>query len=228
MAILGAAAFAAVFYALPETLRQRGVEPLTLGGILTSFRHVSANARFRVYASVLGLAYMGLFTYIGVSSFIVQDFYGLSPIAYGLNFALGGGFFIGGTFLGRRVAQRAGLDAAIGVGVALLAIGGVVAPFAVAFGPHHIVSFFVPMAIFHAGIGVTTPQALAAAMTPFPDRAGAASSLAGFIQMAGAAVLLGFTGSVFGDSAALQAAVVGAAGLAAFAVYVGFPRARYS
>jgi MFS transporter, DHA1 family, multidrug resistance protein len=228
MAILGAAAFVAVFYALPETLRQKSVEPLTLGGILTSFRHVFANARFRVYASVLGLAYMGLFTYIGVSSFIVQDFYGLSPIAYGLSFALGAGFFIGGTFLGRRVAQRSGLDTAIGVGVALLALGGVVLPFAVAFGPRHILSFFVPMAIFQAGIGVTTPQALAAAMTPFPDRAGAASSLAGFVQMAGAAVLLGFTGSVFGNSAALQATVVGAAGLAAFAVFFGLPRARYS
>jgi DHA1 family bicyclomycin/chloramphenicol resistance-like MFS transporter len=228
MAVLGAAAFGAVLLALPETLRQKSAERLTPGGVLVSFRHVFANPRFRVYASVLVLAYGGLFTYIGVSSFIVQDFYRLSPIGYGVSFALGAGFFIGGTFLGRRVAQRAGLEVAIGVGVALLAIGGVVLPFAVAFGPRHILSFFVPMAVFQAGIGVTTPQALAAAMTPFPDRAGAASSLAGFMQMAGAAILLGFTGAVFGASAALQASVVGAAGLAAFAVYVGLWHARHS
>jgi MFS transporter, DHA1 family, multidrug resistance protein len=228
MAVLGGAAFVAILFALPETLRQKSGEPLTLGGDLISFHHVFANPRFRVYATVLALAYGGLFTYIGVSSFIVQDFYRLSPIGYGLSFALGAGFFIGGTFLGRRVAQRSGLDAAIGVGVALLAIGGLVLPFAVAFGPRHILSFFVPMAIFQAGIGVTTPQALAAAMTPFPERAGAASSLAGFMQMAGAAILLGFTGSVFGASAPLQSSIIGVTGLAAFAVYVGFRRARYS
>jgi len=225
---LGAAAFLAVLYALPETLAQKSSEPMTITGILTSFRHVLADARFRVYASVLGLSYAGLFTYIGVSSFIVQDFYGLSPVGYGVMFAAGAGFFIAGTFIGRRLAQRSGLDAAIGFGAVLLAIGGVALPLAVAFGPHHILGFFVPMAIFQTGIGVATPQALAAAVTPFPERAGAASSLAGFMQMSVAAILLGITGSVFGGSAALEAIVVGGAGVAAFAVFVGSPRARYS
>ena len=228
MGILGTAGFLAVLFALPETLREKSPEPLTAAGILTSFRHVIANPRFRIYATVLGLAYAGLFTYIGVSSFIVQSFYRVSPLGFGVTFALGAAFFIGGTFLGRRMAQRAGLDAAIGIGVVLLAVGGAMLALGVAFGPHNILSFFLPMAAFQVGIGVTTPQALAAAVTPFPDRAGAASSLAGFMQMAGAAVLLGLTGSIFGDSAALQSCAIGATGIAAFVVYAAFPRARSS
>lgn len=226
MAVLGSAALLAVLFALPETLREKSPEPLTAAGILVSFRHVLSNPRFRVYAAILGFAYAGLFTYIGVSSFIVQTFYRLSPIGFGLFFALGAGFFIGGTFLGRQLAHRSGLDAAIGIGVGLLAIGGITVIPAVAFGPHNILGFFLPMAAFQAGIGVATPQALAAAVTPFPERAGAASSLAGFMQMAGAAVLLGLTGSLFGDSAALQCCVIGATGIAAFAVYAALPRAR--
>ena len=53
---------------------------LSLNPVLVSFRHVFANPRFRVYATVLGFAYAGLFTYIGVSSFIVQDFYRLREV----------------------------------------------------------------------------------------------------------------------------------------------------
>jgi DHA1 family bicyclomycin/chloramphenicol resistance-like MFS transporter len=175
---------------------------------------------------MLGFTYAGLFTYIGVSSFIVQRHYGLSPVGFGVTFALGAVAFIGGTFLGRRVAQRAGLDRAIGVGAVLLAVGGFALPLAVGLGPRVIAEFFVPMAIFQVGIGVVTPQALAAAMTPFPDRAGAASSLAGFLQMAAAAVILGLTGVFFGDSAVLQACVLGATGIAAFVVYLASARAR--
>jgi DHA1 family bicyclomycin/chloramphenicol resistance-like MFS transporter len=226
MAVLGVAAFVAVLSALPETLREKSPEPLSLTGILVSFRHVLANPRFRVYATILGFAYAGLFIYIGVSSFIVQRFYQLSPVGYGLTFAVIAIFFVSGTFLGRRLAPRAGLDAAIGVGVGLLGVGGLLLPIGVALGPDNVLFFLAPMSIFELGLGIVTPQALAAAVTPFPERAGAASSLAGFIQMTAAAVLLGLTGVAFSHSAALQSAVIGATGVIAFIVYVAFSRAR--
>ena len=45
------------------------------------------------------------------------------------------------------------------------------------------------------------PQAMAGALTPFPDRAGAASSLMGFVQQASAAVLGTIVGHLLGHSA---------------------------
>ena len=45
------------------------------------------------------------------------------------------------------------------------------------------------MAIYALGVGLTMPQAMASAMMPFPDRAGAASSLLGICQMTFAALL---------------------------------------
>jgi DHA1 family bicyclomycin/chloramphenicol resistance-like MFS transporter len=150
----------------------------------------------------------------------VQRYYGLSPVAYGLTFTLGAASFIVGTFLGRRIAHRSGLDYALGVGTALLAGGGLLLPVAMLLGPGTIPEFVIPMAIFQAGIGIVTPQGLAAAMTPFPERAGAASSLVGFLHMATAALFLGLTGLFFGNHALLQACVIGGNGIAAFVIFV--------
>jgi len=66
-----------------------------------------------------------------------------------------------------------------------------------------------------------TPQGFAAALTPFPERAGAASSLLGFLHMGTAAIILSAAGLLFGDAAFANAAVLGATGLAAVVIYVG-------
>ena len=39
-----------------------------------------------------------------------------------------------------------------------------------------------PIVIYLVGLGLAMPQSMAGALTPFPDRAGAASSVLGFIQ----------------------------------------------
>ena len=44
------------------------------------------------------------------------------------------------------------------------------------------------MAIYLAGLGMVLPQSIAGAMTPFPERAGAASALLGFVQQTVAAL----------------------------------------
>ena len=47
-----------------------------------------------------------------------------------------------------------------------------------------------PAALYIVGLGLTFPQAMAGGLTPFPERAGAASSLLGFIPQ----FLAGFAG----------------------------------
>ncbi len=219
MAFLGAAALVFTALALPETLRQRRAEPLSAASILASYHHVAKSRSFLVYAALVCLAYAGLIVYVGASSFIVQGHYGLSPVGYGFTFAAGGGAYIAGTFLGRIVARRSGLDPAIGVAVAFLAVGGLSLPLAIAFGPGSVIEFVIPVVIYMIGIGAIIPQALAAALTPFPERAGAASSLIGFLHMGAAAVFLAAAGALFSDDAVLNAAVIGVTGLGALVVF---------
>ena len=222
MTAAGALAFVLVAILLPETLRRgERAERLSLASIVASYGVVISSRTFRLYAALVCLAYGGLITYVGVSSFIVQGRYRLSPVGYGLTFAVGAGAFIAGTFLGRALAARRGLDGAIGTGAAFLAAGGVLLPAAIALGPGSVIEFIVPVVIYMIGIGVVTPQGFAAALTPFPERAGAASSLLGFLHMGTAAIILTAAGVLFGDAAFANAMVLGVTGFAAIVVYLG-------
>jgi DHA1 family bicyclomycin/chloramphenicol resistance-like MFS transporter len=87
---------------------------------------------------------------------------------------------------------------------------------AVAFGLTSPVSLVLPIAIYLAGLGMVLPQGIAGAMTPFPERAGAASSLFGFVQQSVAAVCGAAVGWFLGHDAwplALGVAAMGCATL---------------
>lgn len=226
MTASGVLAFAMVALVLPETLREPRAERLSVGSILASYAVVARSAAFRAYAALVCLSYAGLITYIGVSSFIMQGRYRLSPAGFGLTFATSALAFVAGTFLGRFLAGRLGLDRTIGVGTGFLAVGGVLLPVGVAFGPGNAAEFVLPMTIYMIGIGVVVPQALAAALTPFPERAGAASSLIGLLHMSVGAFFLILAGVVFGEDTMANATVLGGSGVAALVVYLATGKAR--
>ncbi|MEJ0011515.1 MAG: multidrug effflux MFS transporter [Bauldia sp.] len=226
MTAIGVAGTAVVAFALPETIRERRAERLSLSSILGSYAIVARSSVFRAYAAFVCCAYAGLILYVGVSSFIVQGRYGLSPVGYGLIFALGAAAFVLGTYLGRVVSRRSTLHRAVGAGATFLAVGGALLPLGVGLGPGNIAEFIVPVAIFMTGIGIIIPQALAAALTPFPERAGAASSLIGFLHMGTAAIVLMLAGTVFGADPLANACLLGVSGIGAALIYVATRKAR--
>ena len=57
------------------------------------------------------------------------------------------------------------------------------------------------MAVYLAGLGLSMPQAMAGALTPFPERAGTAASLMGLVQQTAAAVVAAVVGDYLGHSA---------------------------
>ena len=57
------------------------------------------------------------------------------------------------------------------------------------------------MAVYLAGLGLAMPQAMAGALTPFPDRAGTAASLMGLVQQTVAAAVAAVIGGYLGRSA---------------------------
>jgi hypothetical protein len=77
------------------------------------------------------------------------------------------------------------------------------------------------MAIYLAGMGLVLPQAQAGALLPFPQRAGAASSLMGVVQQTSSALLGAFLGHVLGATAlplAMSVAIVGCLALIVWAL----------
>ena len=69
-------------------------------------------------------------------------------------------------------------------------------------GISHPIIIIVPMLIFMIGFAALWPQTVAACLQPFPEKAGAAASLQGFIQNSMAAVVSAFL-SIFSDGTAI-------------------------
>jgi len=97
---------------------------------------------------------------------------------------------------------------------------------AVALGLTSAASLVLPIAIYLAGLGLVLPQSIAGALTPFPERAGAASSLFGFIQQSVAALCGAVVGWLLGESAWPLALGVAAMGLATLALWFSTRKLR--
>lgn len=211
---------------VPETNRFRDKSHLSPKGILRSYGAVAQNKGYRIYVALLALSYAGLFAFISASSFVMQGVYGLNEITFGIAFAICSVSFVIGTLIGTRIVSRRGFDATIAVGVALLALGGVGQWLGAYLLPTQIVAFVIPEMIYFMGIGLVLPQAMAAALAPFPERAGAASSLAGFVQMVCASAAGAAVGAFVGGSAMPLVTASALSGLGALAIFARLKRLR--
>jgi DHA1 family bicyclomycin/chloramphenicol resistance-like MFS transporter len=207
-----------VWWRLPETLQTRApaASPLAMFRAFGSFLH---DASFVAHAGLAVLVFSGLFAWISASAFVLQDLYGLSSLAFGVAFAVGSAGFMAGSAIASRYVGTLGLDRVIGLGVAAQAIGGVLMVAALALGLRSAASLVIPMAIYLSGLGLVLPQAVAGAMHPYRDRAGAASSLLGFVQQSGAALCGVIVGQFLGDSAWPMAGAVALTGLASLVLW---------
>lgn len=217
---------AVVWQLLPETLRQRAADPVSPSSVFKSYRAVARNPAYLAYLGLATASYAGLFAWISGASFVLQNLYGLSPFSFGIAFALGSvGYMIGAT-IAARLVMRLGIDGMLGVGAATLAAGGLGMVAAVALGFVSAASLVIPVAVYLAGLGMVLPQAIAGALTPFPERAGAASSLLGFIQQSIAALCGALVGWLLGENAWPLAAAVATMGCATLVIWLSTRRLR--
>ena len=213
---------------LPETIRVKTAGAVGPRTVLASFGVLLRHGGFRAYLGMTAIAFAGLFAYISTSSFILQTVYGLSAVAYGAAFAIGVIGFIGGTLAAGPIVKRSGLDGAIGVGACALAAGGLLMLVLVTLGPKTPFGVMIPMMIYMFGVGLVMPQSMAAALQPFPERAGAASSLVGFAQMATGALIGVAIGRTLGMAQGHLALPIAVAvfGAATLALFLATSRAR--
>jgi DHA1 family bicyclomycin/chloramphenicol resistance-like MFS transporter len=202
---------------LPETLPRGQKGRWSARGMLADFGRLAAHARFRRYCAAVCLGYGGLFAFISGSSFVLQGHYGLDELEFGLAFAAAVVGYIIGTLIAAVCARRIGIEPTVAVGTLALAAGGASMALLVLIEPPHYLHVLAPMMVYMAGIGLTLPSSMAGAITPFPERAGTASSLVGFSQMTFAAlvgVMVGHLVERTPNALAWTVAVLGVANLA--------------
>ncbi|MGA3309015.1 MAG: multidrug effflux MFS transporter [Xanthobacteraceae bacterium] len=219
-------AIAVVGRLLPETLHRRASEPISLSSLSRNYGAVLRHRGFLAYLGIITVTYAGLFAWVAGGSVVLQGVYGLSAFAFGFTFAIGAAGYVVGTMIAARRVLRLGLDRTIGLGVVLVAGGGLAVAAVVAAGIPNAVWLVAAMALYLAGLGLSMPQAMAGALTPFPDRAGTASSLMGFVQQTVAAIVAAAVGAYLGRSAWPVAGVVAVMGCLAFLLWAFTRRLR--
>ena len=81
---------------------------------------------------------------------------------------------------------------------------------------HSALGLVLAVGLYMAGMGMAWPQAQAGALLPFPDRAGAASSLLGFLTQTNSAIVGAILGHMLGSTAwpfAIASALAGCSAL---------------
>jgi DHA1 family bicyclomycin/chloramphenicol resistance-like MFS transporter len=204
---------------LPETLRRRSGAPVSLWSMVGGFGSVLRHRGFVVYLGILTASYAGLFAWVSGASVVLQSVYGLSAVTFGFTFALGAAGYMVGALIAARLVVRLGLDRTMGLGAIVIAAGGLALTAVVAAGIPGI-WLVAAMALYLAGLGLAMPQAMAGALTPFPDSAGTAASLLGLVQQTVAAIVAAVIGGYLGHSAWPVTGVVVAMGCITFLLWV--------
>ncbi|MCX7312888.1 MAG: multidrug effflux MFS transporter [Hyphomicrobiales bacterium] len=198
---VGAATWTMVWFLLPETLRQRAPEPVSAGSIVRSYRRFLADKSFVIHLGIATCCLTGLFAWISGAAFVLQDIYGMSALAFGVSFAIGSSGYMLGTIIAARFVMHWGSGRTMGLGAAAMALGGAVMVAMLAFTPVGAWGIVAAVGLYLVGMGMTLAQAQAGALLPYPDRAGAASSLLGFVIQTASAVMGAIIGHVLGTTA---------------------------
>ncbi|MCC5811107.1 MAG: multidrug effflux MFS transporter [Ectothiorhodospiraceae bacterium] len=224
LALYGGLMILVIAWRLPEPLAPENRQSIRPDAILANFRLLIADRRFLGYTLTNAAAYSGLFAFLSGSAFVLIDYLGVSPIRYGLLFALVVAGFFTGTLTGGQLSRVLGTDRLIVAG-ALLCAGSGCAMAALALGGvHTVTAIILPQAVFLAGVGILMPQTMAGAIAPFPRFAGSASSLFGFLQMTTAAITGALVGQLHDGSSRTMAVAVAMAGLMALVGYLTLVR----
>jgi len=219
MAALTAPIFAAMLFGLPETSplkRGRGPTPLSL---VRDYAFLLRQRHFLIYVALIFVVQTGIFSFISNSPFVLITALGFSAGQFGFLFA---GIIVGhlcGAAVGSRLVRRIGIDATIRCGVLLAFSAGLAIMVFTWLRVGGAAAIVVPMFFFLASGSLVTPHSIAAAMSPFPKLAGAASSLTGLTQLlggAGASFVLGF---LYDGTPRPLGSAIALCGLAALAIY---------
>jgi MFS transporter, DHA1 family, multidrug resistance protein len=183
LAVFGAASCLLVALRFEETVPQRNPRALQPRVLLTNWIAILRHPTFIAYSALATCAYAGLFTFLSSSSFVFIKVLGFSRIEFGLLMFSISFTYLLGTLLCRRLLPRVGIRRSVAIAGALSVTGGTVLGLLALADVRPAWLVVLPYYLFVLAHGIHQPCAQSGAVGPFPQAAGAASALNGFISM---------------------------------------------
>ena len=190
--------------------------PLSLPNVVGAYAALAVDVRFICPALAVSLIIGGLYATFAAAPVILMAEIGMTPIQYGLFTAATVFVVFGAGLAAPRLAARFGALTMAHAGAFLAAAGGLL--LLLTYRQPSLVAYTASTVIFLLGMGMANPLGTAIALRPFGARAGLASALIGFLQMAAAAATTALASSLPFATATVLGAMQLCGGLAALAL----------
>jgi len=164
---------------------------------------------FLGYTATLACMFSGVYSFMTASPYIFLDLLEVDPETFGSFFLITAGAWTVSSFVTGRITSRIGLDRMLAYGTLLAAVAGLMFAGFIFSGRLSVVTLMGPMTLYAYAMGIIIHNAMAGAVTPYREMAGAASALLGFIQMASAASATFLVGLAYDGTAIPMAIGVG-------------------
>ncbi|MBI5780324.1 MAG: multidrug effflux MFS transporter [Rhodocyclales bacterium] len=226
LAVAGAITLAFTWCIFRETLARRNPHALRPAALLRAWREVLGHRDFWIFTLLASSSYGGLFTFLASSSFIFINLYRFSPTEYSLVMLASAASYLFGTVLCRRLLGRFGLRRTVQLGGVLsCAAGGLMVILLLGRGGP--MGLLLPFCGFMIAHGIHQPCGQSGAVGAFPQSAGVASALSGFVMMSIAFLTGAVLGVVMRDNPWPFAGLVAFWGAMLFVLAFAFvPRSR--
>ena len=214
-AVLALALMAAVARVLAETAPERRAiwRPSAMA---RSFAGLLLQRAFTAPFLVMLGVQLGIIAFVTNSAVVLIRGFGLTPTQYSLVFA---GVMLGqisGAFASSRLVARHGLRLLLRFGASFAACAGIAVAALAWMDIRHWSAVAAPMCAYLFASSFVIPNATAAALSPFPESAGSASSLMGAVAFGIGALLGALLGWAFDGSARPMASVAALGGACAW------------
>ncbi len=196
LAAFGAVSLALVFFKFTETNQRRNPLALQPAMLLSTWRGILAHPQFWTYALLALTSYCGLFVFLATSSFVYLQVLGQSKWVYSAVMMAMSSVYVVGTFLGRRLLVRHGVQRMVWMGAWITLAACVLYALVLLWRPSSVIALALCQMLFMVGHGFHQPAGQSGSAAAFPKAAGAASAMAGFLMMLSAFA----TGAVLGQT----------------------------
>ena len=204
-----------VMQRLPETNRT----PVPLPGvaaILMGYVTLWRSPVFRRFTMAGACSATSLYGFLAAAPFLLTRWLHQPPASVGFYCLLTVAGMMAGTVVARQVAPRVGIVEAARMGNGICVAAAALLALVCVTGALSLGAMMTLLVIYALGIGIASPNCLAGLMNAHPERAGAASSLYGFLQMVcGAAFTLFVSASYIAPGFPVALSLLVASGLAA-------------
>lgn len=185
MVVYGVALMAAVIFFQPETNTYRNLSNIHPTRLIINYLTLLTDVRFLRPSLLTGFSLGNIYTLATVLPFVLIDNVSLTPTQFGIGMMGQSLSFIAGTLVAGRLLKKMDAHKLLPLGFCGMLAAAIAMAVSLRIYEPSYLTVMGPVAIYAFSVAFILPEAFTSSLKGFPQIAGAASSMMGFLQFGG-------------------------------------------